>query len=190
MPSVPALLPSQTRKDPQFGNYSSYNSDNGYSYNPGVLVIPVAGPDSGESVRIVKIHAKIGLRSVSFDASKSNTPPWFPQIATDTPSGDVFIGGAVAMPLPKLSSDQGQLIYSVSGAYQYVQASGPRDSSSIFQTGEYPFDNGLVRIFQNQHPAFKDAAQTNPNVPKWTDPEYKWTAYSIAGFFMDDGLIK
>ncbi len=172
--------------DPQPSFYNNFSIDNSYTYDAGSIVLPVAGPD-GTAPRVIKTHASIGYRKAKWDANKSKTPPWFPEIAVNTPSGDVFLSGTLDIPLPLLRSDQSQYIYKVAGEYTYVQPGAPRDSSNVWNTGAYPFKPALMEMWQIFSPAFDTVGE--PIEPNWSDRNYVWTSEEIAGFFMSPSLI-
>jgi len=199
-------MPSKSQekfvKDQQSSQYINYSNDNSYSYNAGMLVLPVAGPD-GSAPRIIKTHASIGMRKMEFSTSKSGAPPWVPAIATNTQSGDIFLGGTINAPLPEISSNQSEMIYAMHGSYMFVQPGAPRGVNDVFDTSEYPFQLPLISFMSAfdtlannssngsvQWAADDDTNQSiESNEPNWDDASYTWRDMSIPGFFMSADLL-
>lgn len=141
---------TQNAPDGQPDNYFTYQQGNNYSYDAGLLVLPVAGPD-GSPPRVVKTHATIGRRSVSVHAIKVDTPPVIPSLGVNTAEGDIFLGGGLSLPLPQINSNQNGFNYFADGQYEYVQPGPPRgyDPTDCFQTGNYPFALPIIDALAN-----------------------------------------
>ncbi len=130
--------------DAQPHNYVDYRQFNSYSYDPGILVLPVAGPpldadDTPVPPRVIRVSAPIAFRSERTSASKVLTPPIVPPISADSPEGDVNIGGNLSLPLPQVNPGRG-FNYFANMERKFVQMS-PRGSlpTDTFQMGNYPF---------------------------------------------------
>ncbi len=131
---------TQNAPDGQPENYYTYEQGNEYTYDPGLLVLPVAGPD-GSLPRVIKIHAAIGSRSIVTNAVKVDTPPIMPSLGVNTSEGDIFLSGVLSVPLPQINSNQNGFNYFANFQATYLQPGPPRGYTDIdcFQTGNYPF---------------------------------------------------
>ena len=114
--------------------YSTSKGESSYSHDTGILVIPVMGP-VGTAPVTVRTHAPIGFRTYTFEHVKDGTPPILPAMA-NTPSGDIFLGGAIGFPTPTQNIDN-TLRFGQHGEYTYVQAE-VRGSTSVFPIDRHP----------------------------------------------------
>lgn len=216
-------------EDAQAALYNKYNMDSEYTLNSGTLMLPVAGPD-GIAPRLIKTHSSIGIRKVRFDAHKSGSPPRIPKIGDDTDSGDVFLNGAVNFPLPIIADTQATYVYPAQGEYIYAQVGprsnlvpiyegsdqlridannyGPRNGSSKFQTGQYPFNTPLIRFVaalqgnatigqlassvgnQIANAVLGNQVAAVPDKPNFQDPAWKWFETFWMGYLMSDELVE
>lgn len=136
---------TQNAPDGQPDLYFTYQQGNNYSYDPGLLVLPVAGPD-GSPPRVIKTHAAIGSRSINVHAVKVDTPPVMPSLGVNTAEGDIFLGGYLSVPLPQINSNQNGFNYFADFQATYLQPGPPRGFTDYdcFQTGNYPFAIPLI----------------------------------------------
>lgn len=137
-------MPQAGLADGQVLNYEYDDHVSDFSRDEGLLVCPVMGP-VGTAPKILRVHSPFGFRKIRFSARKRGTPPVFPAIGRDTPSGDVFLQGNLSFSLPWLGGDQGQLDYACAAEYTYAQAA-VRGSEDNFQTGRHPYRTDLVNL--------------------------------------------
>ena len=146
-------MPGPLKSDHQSASYDGEVNASSYSYDKGLLVIPVMGPD-GTPPKVIRVHAPVGYRKVQWSYKKRATPPIMPSMS-DTPSGDLFLTGDLSLPVPALGGAQNQLDYVAAGEYTYVQNvsgsgariaeySAPSSVSQVsamrkFQTGRHPY---------------------------------------------------
>lgn len=195
--------PTSGAPDGQPDLYQDYRMSNQYTYDPGVLVLPVAGPD-GTAPRIIKIHAAIGRRIAVMNAVKVDTPPILPRMGRNTKEGDVFVGGSLSLPLPQVNAQQTGFNYKASAQYEYVQPVTPRgyNDNDAFQTGCYPFPLILIDGLASGNPSQTVGVQGNPdvstlrndqNIPSpdgqgTKSPDWAWLSTTFVGNFFNDLL--
>lgn len=145
-PSLSGSLSSSGIYDGQPDNYDNFKQNSSYSYDSGMVAIPIAGPD-GTPPCVVKLYAAIGMLTRRTSAAKVNTPPIMPSIAFDTKEGDLFLSGTLNLLLPQINQSQTGFNYYANSEYTYVQPGAPRGSNpatDTFQSGEYPFEIPLI----------------------------------------------
>jgi hypothetical protein len=82
------------------------------------MVLPVAGPDGTPPV-IIKTHAKLAFKSVSWSAMKSGRPPRIP-CPEPADGNEVLLSSVLSPATPKLQTNGLSHIWSIAGTYTYV----------------------------------------------------------------------
>lgn len=96
--------------------YEQAGTENEYTIEPGVMLLPVAG--TSEAPVIVRVHSPYRRRTVRYTAKKSTTPPVLP---CPTDAGPfTFLGGTLSAPFPSLNTD-GRAEWAVSTEFEYVE---------------------------------------------------------------------
>lgn len=139
--------------DGQPDAYYDFKQGNEYTYDSGNCVMPVAGPD-GTPPQIVKLYAAIGSRTIAVTSLKVDTPPILPSIGRNTDEGDIFISGAISLPLPQINSNQTGFNYRGTCQYEFVQPGVPRgyNDGDTFETGRYPFALPIIQAMALARP--------------------------------------
>jgi hypothetical protein len=106
----------------QSNNYRKYQTDSTFTYDPGVMVLPVAS-DTPMTVT-VRYHGGYGTRTVAFDAMKNGNPPILPA-ANDT-DDDKLIGATINVGIPIPDTINNGYIWSAQGTYRFVTLDDPR----------------------------------------------------------------
>lgn len=119
--------------------YVKYKADTAHSYDPGVLVLPVAS-EAAMSVH-VRIHGGQGRRTVTYDIRKQGNPPVAP-----SPSlviGDEYLTGAtVTVPTAVPNPQTGGYDWTLQGEYTYVDTGrGRLPGRDLLPAVGYPFLN-------------------------------------------------
>lgn len=113
--------PSQQAVDGQPQRYKGgYGHTTDHSYDPGVLVLPVASEDS-RTVR-VRVHGGYSTRTVRFAMTREDNPPILPkpEDVMNKDRTDVLVSCDLHLPLPVPSSTPNHLTWSASGEYVFV----------------------------------------------------------------------
>lgn len=113
--------PGQQAVDGQPGRYKGgYGHTTDHSYDPGVLVLPVASSDS-RTVR-VRVHGGYSTRTVRFAMTREDNPPILPkpEDVKNKDRTDVLVSCDLHLPLPVPSSTPNHLTWSASGEYVFV----------------------------------------------------------------------
>jgi hypothetical protein len=142
--------------------YKDTAVDNAYSYDPGILILPVASATPGKVVS-VRVHGGVGFRTVSFAATKSNTPPILPvaqdlidpiapTVNPNDPNNpipynvtDALVGASINIHAPTTNGSDTGYDWSVGGTYTYVTVrhpdkGGPRiPGRSVLPAGRMPY---------------------------------------------------
>ena len=116
-----SVSPSQQAVDGQPGRYKGgYGHTTDHSYDPGVLVLPVASEDS-RTVR-VRVHGGYSTRTVRFAMTREDNPPILPkpEDVINKDRTDVLVSCDLHLPLPVPSSTPNHLTWSASGEYVFV----------------------------------------------------------------------
>lgn len=139
--------------DGQANAYFEYKQGNQYTYDSGNVVMPVAGPD-GTAPQVVKLCAAIGTRTIAANALKVDAPPILPSMGRNTNEGDIFLSGAISLPLPQINSNQTGFNYKGSCEYLFVQPGPPRgyNDGDTFETGRYPFALPIIQAMALARP--------------------------------------
>lgn len=106
----------------QSNSYRHYHTDSQYTYDPGVMVLPVA--NATPTTVKVRYHGGHGTRTVEFDAMKNRNPPIIP--APQDTTRDVLIGASVNLPIPIPDATNNGYVWRASGKYTYVTNNTPR----------------------------------------------------------------
>ena len=116
-------LPPRKFFDNHFMRYGGYQAISVHELNDGLVVMPLAKPADapGPHFLIIRRHAPVGIKQVSFRATKTGTPPIYPAIG-DTPSGDVLLAARVGVAHPEGNAGTEERAWAVEGEYRYVQA--------------------------------------------------------------------
>jgi hypothetical protein len=118
--------------------YTGYRQNSTFTYDPGVVVMPLASRTPRTAV--VRLHGGFGIRNVTVAASKKGSPPILPA-AVDT-DRDTLIACSVDIPLPAFSTDSPTFDWTAVGNYSYVTTGtdGPRvPGKDMLPAGQYPF---------------------------------------------------
>lgn len=131
----PAELARQNDDLHSGGEYETYESDNNYDYDTGMVVLPVAGRTP--AFRNIRLHGGYGMRVVKFRAIRKGKPPVIPQMV-DT-SYDTFLKGEVIVSLPVQNPQSGAYTFEAHGKYVFVQTSPRIVGTNTLPTGGYPY---------------------------------------------------
>lgn len=117
--------------------YTGFDTNSQYSYDPGVMVLPVA---SEASLTVtVRQHGGYGKRSVTFDITKTGNPPVVPS-AEDTVGNDKLVSARIDIPTPTPNIPTGGYDWAVRGQYEYVTTRQPRiPGAAVFPAVSYPY---------------------------------------------------
>ena len=118
----------------QYNDYSDYHQDNHYTYDTGLLALPVAGAES--AVKIIRLHGGYGTRKLDFNMSRQGRPPIVPTMV-DTPN-DTFLGGSLGCALPSASQNSQGYTWTVGGEYTFIQTTPRIVGLNTFPVGTYP----------------------------------------------------
>lgn len=129
-----AITPEQ-RLDPDSGSHTEYKQDNDYTYDSGLVVMPVLGLTPKH--RVIRLHSGVGMRTVTWRASRTGAPPIIPA-AVDT-DGDKLLGTVVTPVLPAPNEQAKGYNWLVTGEYTFVQTTPRIAGTNAFPTGNYPY---------------------------------------------------
>lgn len=179
-------MPAEGVLDNQSPNYDEDMLVSHYERKDGWLVLPVMRANA--PAKRLRMHGPVGYKAVRFRYVKRGSPPIFPMVAIDTPSGDKFLEGAVTVSRPKLGGNDDQLDYAVAGQYEYMQSS-VRGSGDDFETGSKPYETSILdaaRLISSQ-PLAGTLQATYPI--DFDDPERKSYASTIPAECQSPSLI-
>lgn len=125
----------------QAKDYTSYDVDTEYLYDPGFMVLPVASV-AAKTVK-VQYHGGHGKRIVKFAASKRGNPPVVPAPgninevtvvvdpitnvqSTIVNEADTLVGASAVVPIPVINTQTGSYDWRIAGTYVYVTKDDPR----------------------------------------------------------------
>lgn len=148
-------IPSQrnlfkTPEDGSRGVWKDFQMSTTYQMDPGVLQIPVAGPDGTPSV-FVKTHARTMRKIVSWRAMKQGDQPDMPD-PNAIGNNDVFVGFTMPVIAPVLDASGLRHFWSVSGTYVYGMRQPISPTVSGLPAGASPVD--MTSVTQNVLPAY------------------------------------
>lgn len=129
---------SQSTLQPLDGGPQHYKSgfpqSTTFDYDPGVLMLPVAGETS--KVVKVRIHGGYSTRRVAFNVVRENNPPIIPKpediTNASTGRNEVLVGCNLDIPLPSESPTKVGLTWQVRGEYVFVETG---DETTTTETG-------------------------------------------------------
>ncbi len=78
---MPSTLPTD-RTDPQSDAYRGYEQDHDYTYDSGLIYLPIASSTPQSPAR-VRLHGGYGLRKIRWKALRLNAPPVIPAYSLD-----------------------------------------------------------------------------------------------------------
>lgn len=104
--------------------YRDYKADNVSTYDPGVLVLPVAS-EAGLAVR-VRVHGGIGKYKTTFAVAKQGNPPVIP-MPEETVGNDQLTASWVNVETPTPNETSGGYDWIVHGEYEYATVGPPRE---------------------------------------------------------------
>jgi hypothetical protein len=117
--------------------YTTFNYETRYILDRGFVHVPAAGPD-GTPAGIVKAHAAVAQKVVSWTATRKGAKPALPAIEADT-DNQTFAGYVLIPDAPALESDGLVHSYKVRGAYRYFLATPPPVTGPL-EMGSTPYD--------------------------------------------------
>lgn len=153
-----AIITGPAAAAPQAFDGGGKHYDAGYpqvtehSYDPGILVLPVASSTS--KVVKVRVHGGYSVRKVKFDVQRQNNPPIIPS-PTDVEGlarNDLLVDCIIEAPLPVPTGNQGGLTWSIRGEYTFVaQGVSTRPAARVPGTdmlplGGYPYSLGETDV--------------------------------------------
>lgn len=117
----------------QADNYTGTQIDNEFSFEEGVVMLPVALTDAdiaaGKSpVAIGRLHPPIRLKRVRYQAKKQNAPPILP--APTSTGNFIFLGGKLNLPTPIINQTYTQFDWKATAEYIFVE-----DNRSEYEDG-------------------------------------------------------
>jgi len=138
-----------------------------YTLHDGTLLMPVMG-DSTQAPVIVRLHPPYTTRRATFNYARTKTPPLVPPPGDTLPNGiteggtqgDTYLGGGLTLQAPRANA-QGDLVYAVSGGYNFLVAHDVRTY------GKIRFD---ARNFRSKTDFL--GWMTPPDGETWNDPYY------------------
>jgi len=167
MPGV--LLPEypQTNTRRGVGEYAGANQQNTYTDVSGLRIVARAA--AGSTPKVVRVHGDYGMRTVAFDTSRAGRPPIVPKgedIVSGTVTTDVYMGGALTMPIPSPNEQTGGYNWRVQGAYTYLQTPRRVPGRTALPAGTYPHEqplqDRLAAITISDNPVAVAPPGTNP----------------------------
>lgn len=189
-------IPTPTNDGLKAPNYTGYSQSHGYTYDPGLLVMPLA--DGGHVV--VRVHQGVGFRQVGWDATKRDTPPVVPTagdvVDTNGATTATLLGAAVTAPLPAVNPAGNGYDWSVSGVYTYVLTNPLTfDGSEGIPTGDYPFTTNYLQLGIGSLAGglgFATFPTTNPDaITIQFDTQYTYPyQFKLGKQFFSDDLIR
>lgn len=102
--------------------YRSFDTDNVYDYDSGVMVLPV-GSKTAATVT-VRYHGGFGTRRVRFSTVKNGNPPVLP--APNDTAYDKLISAHISLPIPVPDHATNGFVWAAQGEYKYVTSGTPR----------------------------------------------------------------
>ena len=122
--------------------YQGYPAQNGYSFDSGLAVMPVAGPPTTNGqptgCRLVRLHAPVMTRNFPWQVSREGTKPLLPDPAPQN-SNEVLLGWNIAPQPPALDAVGQVHTYQASGEYSYVLVQ-PLTVPGTLRMGATPYD--------------------------------------------------
>lgn len=120
-------------------SYGRFNSISDYSYDAGVLILPVAS--EAALTTTVRTHGGMGTRRVSFNAAKQGNPPVVPS-AEDFVGNDRLNTARLLVNTATPNPNTGGYNWTISGEYTYTTTESPRiPGQSMFPAVSYPYPN-------------------------------------------------
>lgn len=139
---------NQDATDPQPAAYQEYEQTHEYSFDPGLVYLPVASATPQKPVRI-RLHGGYGLRVTDWSASRKGGPPTIPQYRLDNDADseslkptDRILGASTTVHLPVMDTNKGAMDFRASGTIVMCQVldTGPRvNGVDPLPSGRYPF---------------------------------------------------
>lgn len=120
--------------DPSSASYAEYEQDQQYDYDPGLIVLPVAGPTA--AFKKVRLHGGLGRRVVAWKANKAGKPPIVPSMTNA--GSDTFLGGHINLAASQNPQAAGYN-WSAAGVYTYVQSAPRIVGVDTFNAGAKPY---------------------------------------------------
>jgi len=113
--------------DLQVDQYNFWGSADEYEHVSGVCVLPIAenAPTDTDTLKswspvvVVQLHAPYRKRTMSWKATKRNSPPVIP--SPESTGKLEFVGGSVRFPGPRLETTMNSLVWEAAGVYSYVE---------------------------------------------------------------------
>lgn len=119
--------------------YRDYDVDNVSTYDPGVIVLPVAS-ETGSAVK-VRVHGGVGKYKTTFNIAKQGNPPVVP-LPKDTNGDDALVASWVNVETPTPNEQSGGYDWIVRGEYEYCTVGPPRIfGTSMLPVVSYPYVN-------------------------------------------------
>jgi hypothetical protein len=184
-----------------YGDYINYEQNHRYSYDSGLLALPVAGPTP--AVKVIRIHGGVGFRTLDFGAARTGKPPVIPTM-DDTPN-DTFLGGTfdAALPVPNASSSSYD--WAVTGEYTFVQLTPRVVGEDTFPVGGYPYPTVQQQYAATyisggtaanpealpiaEYDTFWNGVASNQTAVDITDGTFTWPFLAYPPVFTSDSIV-
>lgn len=127
-------MPTDFQETSGYTDYTNYEQDSSYTYDTGLLALPVAGSES--AVKVIRLHGGYGTRTLKYDMARKGRPPIVPTMI-DTPN-DTFLGGTITTELPTGGQTSLGYKWHVAGDYTFVQTTPRIVGLNTFPVGIYP----------------------------------------------------
>ncbi len=120
--------------------YQTYVAQNAYVYNEGVVVVPVAGPNTTPKVRArrVRLHSPHGYRVFSWSVERVRLKPLLPKMVKQN-DDEVFLWGRIVVQPPEIEAGGNMHLYRVEGTYWYGLLA-PLNHEDQLRMGATPYD--------------------------------------------------
>lgn len=142
---MPGLLQAQfvgntgAYDEAQATAYQDYRVDNVSTFDPGVLVLPVAS-EVGLAVK-VRVHGGVGKYKTTFAIAKQGNPPVVPLPKAEV-GDDALTASWVNVETPTPNEPSGGYNWIVRGEYEYSTVGSPREfGTDQLPIVAYPFTN-------------------------------------------------
>lgn len=157
-----------------YNDYQRFDQNNHYTYDSGLVALPVAGPTP--AVRVIRLHGGYGTRTLNYAMARDGRPPVIPAMI-DTPN-DTFLSGDVAFGLPGSGQTSQGYNWSVTGEYTFIQLTPRIVGENTFPVGVYPG----AQVTQDLGADGQGGADTVPPYESMTLPEWEafWTPIASA----------
>lgn len=171
----------------QANAYRGFESDSDFSYDPGVMVLPVASQDP-KTVK-VRFHGGFSKRVVSFTARKNGNPPVVP--APDDTDRETLVMATVTVKTPVPDTTNNGYVWFVSGNYTYYNNDKPRIPGEDFLPAisrPYPVPQDAVGQEMLRGTSL-EALQNNISSSDFDRGTYLWPFTVMPKIFFNPNLV-